>query len=93
MGYPGVCLFIWSFVSPTLLIIFPSGNSDLEEPIAIRPTSETAMYPCGLRIYHAGSNILRTYGRLREVDSELSGSSPKTQPVEQCCTMGIQESP
>ena len=23
-----------------------SGNSDLEEPIAIRPTSETAMYPC-----------------------------------------------
>jgi hypothetical protein len=22
------------------------GNSDLEEPIAIRPTSETAMYPC-----------------------------------------------
>lgn len=23
-----------------------SGNSELEEPIAIRPTSETAMYPC-----------------------------------------------
>ena len=23
-----------------------SGSSDLEEPIAIRPTSETAMYPC-----------------------------------------------
>lgn len=25
--------------------VFPSGQSDLEEPIAIRPTSETAMYP------------------------------------------------
>ena len=27
------------------------GQSDLEEPIAIRPTSETCMYPCGLSDY------------------------------------------
>lgn len=30
----------------SLMRIYLSGNSDLEEPIAIRPTSETAMYPC-----------------------------------------------
>jgi prolyl-tRNA synthetase len=26
--------------------VLRSGQSDLEEPIAIRPTSETSMYPC-----------------------------------------------
>jgi hypothetical protein len=25
-----------------------SGQHDLEEPIAVRPTSETVMYPCKL---------------------------------------------
>ena len=38
------CLeFLWIGIK---FIIINSGNSDLEEPIAIRPTSETSMYPC-----------------------------------------------
>lgn len=32
-------------VSTYMLIDFNSGDTDLEEPIAIRPTSETVMYP------------------------------------------------
>lgn len=32
--------------SPEVAWVTRAGNSDLEEPIAIRPTSETAMYPC-----------------------------------------------
>jgi prolyl-tRNA synthetase len=38
-------------IGPNLMprLTLPSrGQSDLEEPIAIRPTSETAMYPCEL---------------------------------------------
>ena len=43
------CLkFIWAGVKCAKK---NSGNSDLEEPIAIRPTSETSMYPC--THYHA----------------------------------------
>ena len=30
----------------TVIGIQPSGNNDLEKPVAIRPTSETVMYPC-----------------------------------------------
>jgi hypothetical protein len=33
-----------------MLIVIFSGSSELEEPIAIRPTSETVMYPCAF--YH-----------------------------------------
>ena len=32
--------------SPEVAWVTRAGSSDLEEPIAIRPTSETAMYPC-----------------------------------------------
>ncbi len=32
--------------SPEVAWVTRAGSSDIEEPIAIRPTSETAMYPC-----------------------------------------------
>jgi prolyl-tRNA synthetase len=51
---PEVAWVTRAYVISFILIIailslckYLSGNSDLEEPIAIRPTSETAMYPCG----------------------------------------------
>ena len=50
-----------------------SGSSDLEEPIAIRPTSETAMYPCRFKaathVYPTEIDSLR----LRQMDQESSG--------------------
>ena len=45
--------------------LIDSGQSDLEEPIAIRPTSETVMYPCKAIVYEVNS---RTDVRLRKVD-------------------------
>jgi hypothetical protein len=47
---------------------FPSGNSDLEEPLAIRPTSETAMYPCQYIQSFVHKLLLITRLRLRQVD-------------------------
>jgi hypothetical protein len=42
MGHQGVSQLTRSSRSKLIC----SGQSDLEEPIAIRPTSETVMYPC-----------------------------------------------
>jgi hypothetical protein len=42
MGYQGVS----QLLRIDGLKLMGSGQSDLEEPIAIRPTSETVMYPC-----------------------------------------------
>jgi len=36
---------MWKGFAPEVAWITRSGDSDLAEPIAIRPTSETAMYP------------------------------------------------
>lgn len=49
MGYTSVS--VWNSSGLALNVPKNSGNSDLEEPIAIRPTSETSMYPC--THYHA----------------------------------------
>jgi hypothetical protein len=68
--------------------LIDSGQSDLEEPIAIRPTSETVMYPCKSR--DLGQET-RTDGRLRKVDSIASRLAIEVEPVEQCRPMGVQE--
>jgi len=39
-------VLISTFISRLTNKPSPRGNSDLEEPVAIRPTSETVMYPC-----------------------------------------------
>jgi len=49
-----------------------SGNSDLEEPIAIRPTSETAMYPCMFSYFQLVLHLADRRLRLREMDSKSS---------------------
>jgi len=64
-----------------------SGQSDLEEPIAIRPTSETVMYPCKscLKVEFGADD------RLRKVDPVSPRLAIEAEPVEQCRPMGIQE--
>lgn len=32
--------------APEVAWVTRAGNNDLEKPVAIRPTSETVMYPC-----------------------------------------------
>ena len=49
-----------------------SGNSDLEEPIAIRPTSETAMYPCMPSYFQLVFPLADRRLRLCEMDSKSS---------------------
>lgn len=56
------------------------GNSDLEEPIAIRPTSETAMYPCTCTMLRLFTSL--TARRLRKMDKKLSRPSAETKSVE-----------
>jgi len=53
--------------SPEVAWVTRAGQSDLEEPIAIRPTSETSMYPCEC----SGPNKKPwlTVPRLRQMDS------------------------
>jgi len=49
-----------------------SGNSDLEEPLAIRPTSETGMYPCMFSHFHLVFLPVDHRLRLCEMDSKSS---------------------
>ncbi len=65
MGDESVRNFYCAFV-----IIFEqqnSGNSDLEAPIAIRPTSETAMYPCmfNIHVINYPRKVIQSFFRLR----------------------------
>jgi hypothetical protein len=83
MGYQGVSQLTRSSRSKLIC----SGQSDLEEPIAIRPTSETVMYPCKSSL----NSRVRADGRLRKVDPVSPRFAIEVEPVEQCCPMGIQE--
>ena len=64
-----------------------SGDSELEEHIAIRPTSETVMYPCQSPLRRSVRQLTRR--RLCEMDSEPPRSSLETESVEFCSAMGI----
>ena len=59
--------------SPEVAWVTRAGQSELEEPIAIRPTSETVMYPREYMLDRFAT-MRRTYflRRLREVDQEPS---------------------
>ena len=59
--------------SPEVAWVTRAGQSELEEPIAIRPTSETVMYPREYMLDRFAT-MRRTYflRRLREVDQESS---------------------
>ena len=43
--------------SPEVAWVTRSGQSDLEEPIAIRPTSETIMYPAFAKWIHSHRDL------------------------------------
>ncbi len=53
-------------------LIYSSGSSDLEEPVAIRPTSETVMYPCKFTAFLIFDGAYLHGLRLRKMDPELS---------------------
>ena len=46
MGNKSVSPIMIHFTAELRMIGAVSGSSELDEPIAIRPTSETVMYPC-----------------------------------------------
>ena len=72
MGDKSVCSY--NFYSTTCSDRHFSGNSDLEEPIAIRPTSETAMYPCKfMAATPVPSSTQSDFLRLRQMYQESSG--------------------
>ena len=47
--------------APEVAWVTRAGQKDLEEPIAIRPTSETVMYPCK---YNGSDDDLKQEGAL-----------------------------
>ena len=83
MGYQGVS----QLAQTGRIKLTDSGQSDLEEPIAIRPTSETVMYPCKSCL-KVGSGA---DGRRRKMDPVSPRLAIEVEPVEQCRPMGIQE--
>jgi hypothetical protein len=85
--------------APEVAWVTRAGQKDLDEPIAIRPTSETVMYPCQ---YYTISDQWKSdvtlltcdrflSSRLRQVDSKSPRFAIKVEPVEQCRPMGVQE--
>jgi hypothetical protein len=62
MGYKGVSVKAMASIT-TKQFDCPSGNSDLEEHLAIRPTSETGMYPCTIYAFIV-ELVLTTQSRL-----------------------------
>lgn len=48
----------WLVICKLVVLCRLSGSTDLEEPIAIRPTSETVMYPCKLFLHPRSSHSL-----------------------------------
>lgn len=71
--------------APEVAWVTRSGSSELQEPVAIRPTSETIMYP-GI------SEMCELSQSLCSLDSWPSGPSSSFESVDKHRSLGVQTS-
>ena len=70
--------------APEVAWVTHSGSSELQEPVAIRPTSETIMYP--------GTHFAGFSPSLRPMDPWTPRPPAPSQPVDERGSLGVQAS-
>ena len=68
--------------APEVAWVTRSGSSELQEPVAIRPTSETIMYP--------GSFPVSPSFRIRSLDPRAPRPAAASEPVDEHRAVGVQ---